>query len=83
MIKKGTLLVTLFILLVVGACQGSEMQAGAEWLREPDSEDVQSESYLDIPKIDIIEVAASKVGIASLELEQTNSITLSPDLAVW
>jgi len=83
MMKKGMLFVALFVLLVVGACKNSEMQAGAEWLREPDSEDVQSENIFDIPKSDIYEVTASKVNLAFIELEQTDISKLSPELAIW
>ena len=81
--KKGTLFVLLFILLVLGACKGSEMQAGAEWLREPDVEDAQSEKYTDIPNTDIYEVTASKIDIAFRELEQISIVKLSPELAIW
>ena len=82
MIKKGTLFVALFMLLMVGACKGSGMQAGAEWLREPDSEDVQSENILDIPATDIYEVTASKINIAFMELEQISISKITPELAV-
>jgi hypothetical protein len=81
--KKGTLFVALFILFVLVACKGSAMQAGAEWLREPDVEDVQGEKYPDIPKTDIYEVSASKIDIALMELEQTSISKLSPELAIW
>jgi hypothetical protein len=81
--KKGTFFVAFFMLLMVGACKGSEMQAGAEWLREPDLDDVQNEQYLDIPNTDIYEVTASKVDIALMELEQTSISKLSPELATW
>ena len=81
--KKGTLFILFFILLVLGACKGSEMQAGAEWLREPELEDVQSEKYLEIAQTDIYEVTASKIGFAFMELEQTSIFKLSPELAVW
>lgn len=81
--KKGTFFVALFMLLMVGACKGSEMQAGAEWLREPDLEVEQSEKYLDIPQTDIYEVTASKIGFAFMELEQTSIFKLTPELAVW
>jgi hypothetical protein len=83
MIKKGTLFVALFMLLVVGACNGSGMQAGAEWLHEPDSEDLQSDNLLDIPTTDIYEVTASKVNFAFMELEQNSLVKLSPELAIW
>ena len=81
--KNGTLLILFFILLVLGACKDSRMQAGAEWLREPELEDVQSEKYLEIPQTDIYEMTASKIGFAFMELEQTGIFKLSPELAVW
>lgn len=62
---------------------GSEMQAGAEWLRELDAEDKQSEQYTDILQTDIYEVTASKVAFAFMELEQTSISKLSPELALW
>jgi len=81
MIKKGLLFVALFVLLMAGACKGSAMQAGAEWLREPDSEDFQNKT--DIPTTDVYEVTASKANIAFRELEQTSISQLSPELAIW
>jgi hypothetical protein len=81
--KWETIFIAFFMLLVLGACKGSEMQAGAEWLREPDLEDVQNEQYTDIPKTDIYEVTASKADIAFIELEQTSISKLSPELAIW
>jgi hypothetical protein len=81
--KRGILFVALFILLIVGACKDSAMQAGAEWLREPDLEDIHDEKYTDIPKTDIYEVTESKVDIAIRELEQTSISKITPELAVW
>ena len=81
--KWITISIALFILFVLGACKGSEMQAGAEWLREPDLANAQSEKYLDIPSTDIYEVTASKVDFAFMELEQASIIKLSPERAVW
>ena len=81
--KWETIIIVLFGLLALGACKGSEMQAGAEWLREPNVEVVQSEKYLDIPITDIYEVTASKIDIAFMELEQTSIFKLSPELAIW
>jgi hypothetical protein len=81
--KKGTLFILLFSLLVLGACRDSTMQEGAEWLREPDLEEIHDEQYIDIPKTDIYEVSASKVDIAFRELEQTSISKLTPELAVW
>ena len=75
--------IALFVLLVSGACKGSEMQAGAEWLREPDAESIQNEKYPDIPQTDIYEVVASKIAFALTELEQTSISKLSPELAIW
>jgi hypothetical protein len=83
MMKRETISITLFVLLVLGACQGSKSQAGAEWLREPDAEDAQSEKYTDIPQTDIYEVTASKIAFAFMELEQTSIYKLSPELAIW
>ena len=51
--KWGTISIALFVLLILGARKGSEMQVGMEWLREPDLEDVQSEQITDIPSTDI------------------------------
>ena len=82
MVKKGTLFVALFMLLMVGACKGSEMQAGAEWLREPDLENVRSENILDIPQTDIYEVTASKVNFAFSALEETSIVKLAPESAI-
>lgn len=81
--KWETIFIVLFGLLALGACKGSEMQAGAEWLREPNVEDVQSEKYLDIPITDIYEVTASKIDIAFMELKQKSISKLSPELAIW
>ena len=83
MMKKGTLFVAMFILLMVGACKGSEMQAGVEWLREPDLEDIQSEKYLEVPQTDIYEVTASKVNFAFSTLEETSIAKLAPESAIW
>jgi len=81
--KWETISIALFILLVLGACKGSEIQAGAEWLREPDLGDINNERYTDIPKTDIYEVTASKIDLALMELEQTSISKLSPELAIW
>jgi hypothetical protein len=82
--KKGTLFVLLFILLVLGACKNLEMQAGAEWLREPELEDVQSEKYLEIPQTDIYEVTAPpNPGIYHGNSQRASIFKLSPELAVW
>ena len=81
--KKVSLFVTMFVLFVLSACKGSEMQAGAEWLREPNSEDVHGGDYPDIPITDIYEVIASKIDFAFMELEQNSISKLSPELAIW
>ena len=39
-VKKGLIFILLFILLLLGACKGSKRQEVAEWLREPDIEDI-------------------------------------------
>lgn len=81
--KKGMLFVALIIMFVLGACMGSTMQAGAEWLREPDAEDAHSEQYPNIPQTDIYEVTASKIAFAFMELEQASISKLSPEQAIW
>ena len=81
--KKASLFIAMFVLFVLGACKGSEMQAGAEWLREPDKKNIQSEQIFDIPSTDIYEVTASKIDFALMDLEQTSIFKLSPELAMW
>ena len=81
--KWVTIFIALFILLALGACKGSEMQAGAEWLREPDLVDINNELYTDITRTDIYEVIASKIDFAFMELEQTSISKVSPELATW
>lgn len=80
---KGILFISLCILLVLGACEDSGMQVGAEWLREPDVEDIQSGKYSDIPKTDIYEVTASKIDIAFSALQDTSMSRLTPESAMW
>jgi hypothetical protein len=59
------------------------MQEGAEWLREPKSEDIQNAQYTDISNTDIYEVVASKIEFALIELEGTSISKLSPQQAMW
>jgi hypothetical protein len=83
--KWKSIFIVIFIMLVLGACNGSEVQAGAEWLREPDLRDINNErnTYIDIPRNDVYEVTASKIDLAIMELEQTSISELSPELATW
>jgi hypothetical protein len=82
-LKRETISIALFILLVLGACKGSEMQEGADWLREPDLGVIDNERYPVIPNNDIYEVTASKIDLAFMELEQRSISKLSPELATW
>ena len=82
-VKKGLIFILLFILLLLGACKVSKRQEGAEWLREPDIEDIQNVQYTDIPPTDIYEVTASKVNIAFSALQETTISKLEPESAIW
>ena len=81
--RMRTLFVLLLVLLVLVACKDYTMQKGAEWLREPDIDDIHSEKYPDIPESDIYEVTASKLDMALIELQQTSISKLSPQRAIW
>ena len=68
-VKKGTLFLLFFLSLLLGACQDSALQEGAEWLRDPDLENIPKQAYSDIPRTYVYEVTASKIDVAFMELE--------------
>lgn len=81
--KTRILFLLLFTLPALTACKDSGMQAGAEWLNEPDLEAIQGDQSFDIASTDIYEATASKAEIALMELEEKSIIKLSPELAKW